>query len=594
MKKLLTVLITCCLLIGSPGALYAEEAAGEAVGLQKDVVVLFTSDVHCGVDQNFGYVGLSAARGQIEAAGSYTLLVDNGDSVQGEPLGTMTTGQADIELMNAVGYDIAIPGNHEFDYGMDRFFELAKIADFPYISCNFNKEGELIFEPYIIKEFDDVKIAFVGVTTPKTLTSSTPKYFQDEEGNFIYGFFQDDTGEGVYTAVQEAVDSAREDGADYVIVMGHMGNEAECEPWTYADVVANTTGIDAFLDGHSHDTDQVTMLNKDGEEVLRSGCGTKMAGIGWLRISAEDGGVSAGLYSWNNDISAPELLGIRNEVSEAVDTAISELDEKLEEVVAKSAVDLTINDPEAVDAEGNPIRIIRQAETNLGDLCADAYRDQSGADVAFVNGGGIRVDINAGDITLNDILKVHPFGNAMCVIEVTGQQILDALEWGAHALPGENGGFLQVSGLTYEIHTYIDSSCTQDENTMFTGVGGEYRVKNVMVGGEPLDLEKTYTLASHNYMLKNGGDGYSMFEGANILQDEVKLDNQVLIDYITGTLGGVIGEEYAEPYGEGRIVAVEEPQAGADSAVGTAEEVSGVESGEVPESGAESSVEPAA
>lgn len=554
MKKILGLILALAMLLGCVA--YAQDDAQ----LSQDVVVLFTSDVHCGVDQGFGYAGLAAVRDSLEAAGNHVLLVDNGDAIQGEPIGTMTTGEAIIQLMNAVGYDIAIPGNHEFDYGMDRFLELTEKANFPYISANFNKEGELVFAPYVMKDFDGVQIAFVGVTTPKTITSSTPKYFQDDEGNFVYGFMQDESGEKLYEAVQTAVDNAREEGADYVVAMGHMGNEAECSPWTYADVIANTTGIDAFLDGHSHDTDQVAMANKDGEDVLRAACGTKLAGIGYLRI-AVDGSISTGLYTWNNDVALPELLGLENDISIAVDEAVAELDEKLGEVVAKTDVELTINDPVAVMEDGTPVRIIRNAETNLGDLCADAYRDQSGADIAFVNGGGIRVSIPAGDITLNDILSVHPFGNAMCVVEATGQQILDALEWGARSVPGENGGFLQVSGLTYEIHTYIESSAKADENTMFAGVDGEYRVKNVMVGGEPLDLEKTYTLASHNYMLKNGGDGFNMFMDCNLLQDEVMLDNQVLINYITGTLGGVVGEQYADPYGEGRIVGVAEKPA---------------------------------
>lgn len=559
MKKAFALILMLAMLLSCMA--YAEEPAAEEAGLTQDVVVLFTSDVHCGVDQNFGYVGLKAARDAMEAAGNHVLLVDDGDSIQGEPLGTMTTGEANISLMNAVGYDVAIPGNHEFDYGMDRFLELTEKANFPYISCNFNKSGELVFDPYIIKEFDGVKIAFVGVTTPKTLTTSTPKYFQDEEGNYIYGFLQDDTGESVYNAVQKAADDARAEGAQYVIVMAHLGNEAESIPWTYANVIENTTGIDAFLDGHSHDRDKVVMLNKDGEEVVRQACGTKMEGIGWLRISAADGTVDTGLYTWSNDISAPELLGIENEMTAEVEKATSELDEKLSEIVATTAVDLTITDPEAVDDNGKPVRIVRRAETNLGDLCADAYIDQSGADIAFVNGGGIRVSIPKGDVTLNDILKVHPFGNELTVIEVTGQQVLDALEWGSRAVPSETGGFLQVSGLTYEIHTYIESSCTQDDNGMYTGVAGEYRVKNVLVNGEPLDLEKTYTLASHNYMLLDNGDGFTMFDGCNVLQDSVKLDNQVLIDYITGSLGGIIGEEYADPYGQGRIVAVEEAPA---------------------------------
>ena len=534
-------------------------AEGEAQPqLEQDVLVLFTSDVHCGVEQGFGYVGLKAVKDAAEAAGNHVLLVDDGDSIQGEPIGTMTKGEANINLMNAVGYDIAIPGNHEFDYGMDRFLELTGMASFPYISCNFNKEGEPVFDPYVIKEFDGVKIAFVGVTTPKTLTSSTPRYFQNEEGEYIYGFLQDENGETVYNAVQKAVDDARAEGAQYVIVMAHLGNEAEVEPWTYADVIANTTGIDALLDGHSHDLDKVVMKNKDGEDVIRQACGTKLEAIGWLKISAKDGTLDSGLYLWNNKTAAPELLGIENDVSAEVEKATGALNEKLATVVAHTAVDLVINDPEAKDENGKPIRIVRRAETNLGDLCADAYIDQSGADIAFVNGGGIRVSIGQGDITMNDILKVHPFGNMLTVIEVTGQQILDALEWGTRAVPGESGGFPQVSGLTYEIHTYLESACTQDDDGMFTGVEGEYRVKNVMVGGEPLDLEKTYTLASHDYMLLNHGDGYTMFDGCTVLQESVKLDNQVLMDYIMGTLGGVIGSEYEDPYGQGRIVAVAE------------------------------------
>ena len=553
MKRILGMLLVLCMLLS--GVAMAEEAA-----LVQDVVVLFTSDVHCGVDQGFGYVGVAAIRDAMKAAGNHVVLVDNGDSIQGEPMGTMTTGEANIQLMNAVGYDIAIPGNHEFDYGMERFLELTEMAEFPYISANFNKEGELVFAPYVIKEFDGVKIAFVGMTTPKTITSSTPKYFQNEAGEFVYGFMQDETGEKLYAAVQAAVDAARAEGARYVVAMGHLGNEASCQPWTYVDVIGNTNGIDAFLDGHSHDTDQVEMLNKDGGNVLRSGCGTKLQGVGYLRISV-DGELSAGLYSWNNDVSAPELLGIENDFTKAVSAATDALNAKLNEVVATSEVDLTINDPVAKREDGSSIRIIRSAETNLGNLCSDAYRDQSGADVAFVNGGGIRVSIDAGEITLNDILKVHPFGNAMCVVEATGQQILDALEWGARAVPEENGGFQHTSGLTYEIHTYIESSVMKDTNGMFAGVEGEYRVKNVKIGGEELVPDKLYTVASHNYMLKNGGDGFNMFMNCKLLQDEVMIDNQVLINYITGTLGGVVGEAYAEPYGQGRIIAVSEKPA---------------------------------
>ena len=552
MKKLLAVFLALIMLLSFATA---EEAAEPA--LTKNLVILYTSDVHCGIEQGWGYAGLYAVK-EYFAANNYVMLVDDGDAIQGEPIGTMTKGEGIIDIMNAVGYDLAVPGNHEFDYGMDTFLALTEKADFQYLSCNFNKEGELVFAPYAIKEFDGVKFAFIGVTTPMTLRSSTPRYFMDENGNFIYGFMQDETGEQVYAAVQKAVDDARAEGAKYVIVMAHMGNEAECSPWMYSDVIANTTGIDVWLDGHSHDFDQVVMQDKDGKDVVRSACGTKLGSIGVLTFGAE-GFVSAGLMSWDQPIAAPALLGLQNAGADAVKAETAELDEVLQTVVAKTAVDLYINDPTEVTEEGKPIRIIRRAETNLGDLCADAYLDQSGeADIAFVNGGGIRVQLNAGDLTLNNILTVHPFGNSLTVIEVTGQQVLDALEWSVHSLPGEFGGFDQVAGLTFEYDATIESPVIEDDSKMFAGVDDtkERRVRNVLVGGEPLDPEKTYKLASHDYQLLNNGDGYTMFAGAKVLQESVKLDNQVLIDYITETLGGVVGEGYDNPYGQGRIISV--------------------------------------
>lgn len=576
MKKVLALFLSFILMI--PAGVFADEQPDEPA-LSKDIKILYTSDVHCGVDQGFGYVGLSLIREQLEAKGNYTLLVDDGDSIQGEPLGTMTTGEADIDLMNAVGYDIAIPGNHEFDYGTERFLELSEKADFPYISCNFNKEGELIFDPYIIKEFEGVKIGFVGVTTPVTRTSANPRYFQDENGNYVYGFLQEDrTGQILYDAVQNAVDAARAEGADYVFVMGHCGNEAICHPWNYVDIISNTSGIDVFLDGHSHDTDQVIMKNKEGADVIRTAVGTKMSCIGCATISAEDGSVSAEIYTWTNQVPAPELLGLVSPVTYAIENETSELNEKLGEVVARSADELIVSDPEIVDGNGVPIRVVRRAETALGDMVTDAYRIGLGTDIALCNGGALRSGISSGDVTLNDILKIHPYGNMIAVSEVTGQQILDALEWGARVCPEENGSFLQVSGLTYEIHTYIDSGCKADENGMFAGVEGERRVKNVMIGGEPLDPEQAYTVAASDFILKNNGDGFSMFEDGDIVQDGAIIDNQVLIDYITGTLGGVIGEEYAEPYGEGRIVAVEEPPAdsAAESMPEAAEDVESI------------------
>ena len=523
----------------------------------KDILILYTSDVHCGVSQGWGYAGLAAVKEQLSKDYN-VLLVDDGDHIQGEPIGTMTTGESIIRIMNTLGYDVAIPGNHEFDYGVDRFLELTKMANFPYISCNFNKDGELVFAPWLIKEVGGVKIGFVGVTTPYTLRSSTPRYFMDDEGNFIYGFLQDESGELLYNAVQKAVDEVRAEGADYVVVLAHLGNETECIPWMYSDVISHVSGIDAMLDGHSHDTDQVVMKDKDGKDVVRSACGTKLANIGVLHIT-RDGKISSELYAWGSSVAAPKLLGIENAVGDAVTAETGVLDEKLQEVVATSTVDLVIHDPTAVSADGKPVRIVRRTETNLGDLCADAYLDQAGdADIAFINAGGIRVPLNKGDITLNDVLKVHPFGNNLSVIEVSGQQVLDALEWSVHAVPGEFGGFNQVAGLSFEYDPTIESPCVQDNNGFLDHIedGMERRVRSVLVGGEPLDPAKTYKLACTDYQLQNHGDGYTMYDGAPVLQEAVKLDNQVLIDYISGTLNGIIGAGYENPYGQGRIVAL--------------------------------------
>ena len=546
MKKFLALLLSVLMLLGCVAM--AEEAP--EAGLTKDIVILFTSDVHAGLDKGWTYAGVAAVRDSY-AANNHVVLVDNGDAIQGETIGTLTSGKALVELMNVVGYDVAVPGNHEFDYGMDNFLSLAnEVANYPYVSANFTYNDETVFAPYVIKEFEGVKVAFVGVSTPKTITSSTPTYFQDENGNYVYSFCQDDTGAKFYAAIQSAVDAARAEGAQYVIVCGHLGTEETCEPYTSIDVIYNVSGIDAVLDGHAHETmPSNPVIGKDGKAVVRVACGTKLANIGKLTIAA-DGTITGDLLVYGEDVTEEQIAALTGDVADAMAAKVAELDVIRQTVVATTETTLYINDPEA------GVRIIRNAETNLGDLCADAYRAMSGADVAFVNGGGIRAQIPAGDITLDQIYSVHPFSNSMCMIEVTGQQILDALEWGARNNPGENGGFLQVSGLTYEIHTYVASSCVSDENGMFVSVAGEYRVKNVVIGGEPLDVNKTYTLASHNYMLKSAGDGFAMFAGAKLIIDESMYDNEVLISYITKVLNGVVGAEYAEPYGQGRIIGV--------------------------------------
>ena len=540
MKKLLALLLVLSMLLGF--AAIAEEAAPE----HSSVVVLYTNDVHCGYADNIGYAGLSAYKKAFEKAGNTVLLADCGDAIQGDTIGTLSKGEYIIDMMNYVGYDVATIGNHEFDYGMDQFMALTEKANFPYVSANFvDKDGKPFFDAYKIIEAGGWKIAFVGVSTPETLFKSNPVNFQDAEGNFIYSFCGEGDGKGVYTAAQNAVDAARAEGADIVIAITHLGTDAASIPFTSNDLIMNTTGIDAVLDGHSHSTwEQEMVKNAASEEVILTSTGTKLENVGALTIG----------YDAENDVPTlstklhNESLFQDDETAEFIAGIAVQFEGLLNEVVAHTDVDLTTKDP----ATGE--RMVRSCETNLGDLCADAYLNMLGADIAFVNGGGVRADIAAGDITYGNIIKVHPFGNEACLILATGQQILDALELGSSGLPGELGGFLQVAGLTYEVDTSIPSTVEQDANGAFTGVAGERRVKNVLVNGEPIDPAGEYKLASHNFMLKNGGDGYAMFKDDEILKDCVMIDNQVLINYIKDYLGGVVGEEYADPYGQGRIV----------------------------------------
>ncbi|MBM6938963.1 5'-nucleotidase C-terminal domain-containing protein [Pseudoflavonifractor phocaeensis] len=553
-NKALSLLLAAAMTVGlSVPALAAEEDG--------KIVILHTNDVHCGIDQaaddsgavtNLGYATVAAYKDKMEQTygAENVTLVDAGDAIQGGPIGTLSKGSYIVDIMNQVGYDLAIPGNHEFDYGMDNFLTLAKEqAQYTYLCANLTDlEGNPVLDAYKLVEYGDVTVGYVGIDTPESFTKSTPTYFQDAEGNYIYSFAQGNEGKDLYDAVQNAVDAAAKAGADYVVAIGHLGNEGSTDVWTSKSVIANTTGIDVFIDGHSHESYEETVKNADGEDVYLAQTGTKLASIGQVVIDTATGDITCSLVSDFTEADA--------ETADFIAKINDEFADVLQKVVAKTDVALTTLDP--VTGE----RAVRSAETNLGDLCADAYRAMLGADIAFVNGGGIRADIAAGDITYEAIINVHPFGNEACLVETTGQDILDALEMGARLCPEENGGFLQVSGLTYTIDTTIPSSVVLNDESEFVKVDGAYRVKDVMVGGEPLDLNKTYTLASHNYMLKSGGDGFVMFKDDTLLQDSVMIDNAVLINYIVDKLDGVVGEAYANPTGDGRITVVTEAASG--------------------------------
>lgn len=511
-----------------------------------NIVILGTSDVHCGIDQNIGYAGLAAYKKALAETHNYVALVDAGDAIQGDTIGTLSKGEYIVDIMNEVGYDVVTPGNHEFDYGMDQFLNvIVPKMKATYVSANFMKDDKPVFDTYKMMTFGEKKVAFVGISTPETLVKSTPTYFQDKFGNYIYDFCNDSTGDKLYKAVQTAVDAAKKAGADYVVAVAHLGDDEASAPWTSMDVIKNTKGIDVLMDGHAHSTVVKSVKNKDGKSIKMVATGTKLENIGKIVI-AENGTITA------EYVGADVAKDKDADITKFVDGIKAKYKELENKVVAKTDVDLII-------ADQNENRLIRSQETNLGDLCADAYKNVLGADIAFVNGGGIRTSIAKGNITYGQIIAVHPFGNMACVVEATGQQILDALEFGSRNVgKGENGGFLQVAGLTYNINTYLESTVEENDKGEFVKVAGKYRVFDVKVNGETLDLAKTYTLASHNYMLKNGGDGFVMFKNNKILQDEVMIDNQVLINYIQNNLKGVVDSSYAQAQGRINITSTAE------------------------------------
>ena len=577
MKRISSLLTSAAVLASS--LMTFTTVTGAEENESKGVVILHTNDVHCGFeadDTSFGAADLAAYKAHLEDEGYDVILVDAGDFVQGGVIGTLSDGEYPMQIMNELGYDAAVPGNHEFDYGMDTFFKLTGEAEFPYLSVNFTdlRTNENPFQAYTVIDAEQYRIAFVGLTTPETPTSSRPSNFQDENGNYIYGFLGGDDGTALYTAVQNAIDAAYTDGADFVFAIGHMGDYVYDDKWSSIAVFEHVSGLTGFIDGHSHSEIIAEGWDKNGNDVWLTSTGTKLQTIGQITITPEREVncelIRKDAYTVSTDENSAEYKAYQ-EMSDFITGIEEQYNELAGTVVAKTDVELTVNDPETGE------RAVRSSETNLGDLCADAYRAKTGADIGLINGGGVRANIAAGNITYGNIINVQPFGNSLCVVEATGQQILDCLEMGAVHTPEENGGFMQVSGISYTVNTYIPSSVTTDENGNFTGVDGEYRVKDVLVNGEPLDPEKIYTVASHNYMLLNGGDGMSMFKDCNMIAKEITLDNQALIDYITDDLGGTVGKEYSDPRGSGRITIVTEAPESSDEA-GSAEtaEISGV------------------
>ena len=619
MRKLLSAFLVLMMLLtlGVPGALAAETD-------NEDIAILYTNDVHTYLDKPLGYGILAHIKKDLmEKYDGRVLLVDGGDHIQGTAYGSMDEGHHAILLMNAAGYDAATLGNPEFDYGMEGNRSVQDWAEFTYVDCNFYHEkdgvrGENVLPPYKIFDMGKEKVAIVGVLTPESFTKSTPSYFQDEEGNYIYGISAGKTGEDLSADVQKAIDEARAEGATRVIGLGHMGVDEASRPWTSWETIAQITGMDAFIDGHSH-TEMEKEIKQDlnGNPVVLTQTGCYFDAIG-LMLLHPDGSIDTDLIH-AKEILEPDLdengevkkdkhgedkmkvvgYTLESDLYDgqyAADPEVQALEEQwIAEIQGKLGVVVGHADVELDNME-NDKRLVRSQETNTGDFTADAlyYLFDSmdlPVDVAVSNGGGIRNQrALTGDLSYLDMKEIHTFGNVACLDTVTGQQLLDALEWGARKTGSgeECGGFLQVSGITYQVNTAIPNTCQEDEKGVWIGgPTGDYRVSDVKVynketdGWDDLDLNAGYNIAGYHYTLRDHGDGFGMFTGHVTLRDDMMEDYLILAEYMKAFPGGVIEAansplmakypgltvDYSTVHGSGRIV-VEQPESVPETTAG--------------------------
>ena len=502
------------------------------------VVILYDNDVHCAVD---GYAKLVALREQLSNEGNYTTTVSCGDFVSGDIVGTVTKGEAIVNIMNRTGYDIITLGNHEFDFGLPHILSLTEALDATTVCANFRSttNEEPTFSPYEIISYGDVDIAYIGLTTTATATLVSNDTFKDEEGNVLYDFAH----KNLYETTQHYVDQAIAEGADYVVALAHLGDVSQGGHINSVEMITNTRGIDVLIDGHDHhEIEQRLVKNADNEDVILTSSGTKFHNIGVITLST-DGKFTSTL------MPTAELTEIDADVQSFTDSIKQEALKAGERVIGHTDFPISIKGP-------NGKRIVRNSEANIGNLCADAIRHGTKAEIALINGGGIRASIDAGDITINDCFKVFSFNNTVCTAAMSGQQILDALEFGARATPTEVGGFLQVSGIRFDINL-VTSPVVLDEKGMCSHIAeGERRVANVEVldstTGEyrPIELDRIYTVGSFEYLVSGKGDA-GVLQYATLKEGQLGQDLQMLANYIENALGGVVSERYRKA--EGRI-----------------------------------------
>ena len=522
------ILLSLCLVVGLVGATaYAAETANDETN---NIVIIYTGDMHGKPDTNITLAGLKAYANERQAKSKYVEIVDAGDSLSGSAIASSSGGKYMMDAMNEVGYGVAVPSADDFSFGVDLLTStIDNSSSYEYLSCNFvnASTGKTVFNAYNTVIYGTTSVAYIGISDPLT-ASMTPNSFV--EGN--YKFLGANSASELYTAVQNAADAAKAAGADYVIAIGHL-SETGSDPLSAKSIIANTTGITAFISGGEHvaiSGDQVK--NKSGQSVLLTSAGANISNIGAITLSPGKS-VSSQL------ISNYSYRYIKT--NDAISALTQKYSKELTNVFATSTVDLA-----SADSDG--VRTVGKSETNLGDLVADAYKEASGADIAFVEASEIQGKISHGDISYSDIMNVLPNGNNLSVYTVSGGEILDALEMAARLYPSNNEGFLQVSGITFDIQETVKSTVTVDASSKFAGVKGEYRVTNVMIGGKELDLMDDYTVVATDAFWA-GDTGYAMFEDATLKSKDVESDCGALYDYISDSLDGKITDKYAKQAG---------------------------------------------
>lgn len=482
----------------------------------KSIVILYDNDVHCAID---GYQKMAGLREAISDT-AYCIAVSSGDYLQGGTAGAISNGLYIADIMKTMDYAAITLGNHEFDYGMDRMKELLKVINAPVTCCNLfsTTTGKQEYASYIMKKIGGKNIAFVGAVTPTTLYTEAYAFYDKNEKQT-----HELSEKTLYEVVQKAVNEAREKGADYVIMLSHIGEDDNVCHTISHELVKATNGIDVVLDGHTHSVvPHVTVNNKDGQPVIITQTGTKFAHVGKLLIR-KDGRKSTHLIPLNN------ISQVSEKVKAATDKVKEDYEAKVNRHICKSEVALSILDERGKQA-------VRLRETNAGDIVADAYRYVTGAQIAITNGGGIRTSTKAGELSYGDIIALLPYENYVELLEVSGQKIIDVLNACTKFLPTENGDFPQVSGLKYTIDLNNTPRVT---DVKVLQEDGSYTAINP---------NATYTLGTIDYCVTGGGL-QKILKNEKVLKQNIMLYSEALIEYVTKKLGGHIGNEYAAPQG---------------------------------------------